>query len=122
MSRQSRQVTYFLGVNVSNTDRRPLDWLQERWGSTVHHNARTGNLSDYYVWQLHGAKAARFLGDIRPYLQIKGPNADNALEFLAFKAQYEGRGQRPTPPEIVAEQKRYYIRARELIPRRRRGN
>jgi hypothetical protein len=112
------RVQYLLHVVVSQNDRRPLDWLCERWnGGVFVVREAQGNWAKAHAWRAVGPTAGRFLADVRPYLQVKAAVADNALEFLAAKTRRSSFGIAGTSPEILAEYDVYYQRHRELVGR-----
>ena len=66
-------------VSITNTDRRPLDWVRARWGGKVYaHNSdlRDGRKLAFH-WTLFGSKAEVFLVAVRPYLIIKAERCDS---------------------------------------------
>src|SRR5512143_1215393 len=68
---------------VAVTDRGLLEWFVARFGgsSTSWHKANSTNRRVYY-WSIRQARALHpFLTAIRPYLVIKGPQADVMLAF-----------------------------------------
>lgn len=52
-------------------------------------NKRFENAKPFWEWQANGKEAARFLESILPYLQIKRPQAELAIEFQSRRI---GRG------------------------------
>lgn len=78
---------YRMHVRVTNTDRRLLDWIAERWGGSVSGPLRNdyGNASGrcraVYQWQVSGDRAAAMLLGVRPFLVLKASQALLAVEF-----------------------------------------
>lgn len=68
---------FHLRVCVVQIDRRPLDWLCERWGGSVS-KRKNGGL---HTWVLSTASAAKFLSDVLPFLIVKRDEAQIAMEF-----------------------------------------
>jgi hypothetical protein len=57
-----------------------MKWFQERWaGSLRHKQERKTNANPAWEWCIVSQQAYVFLDDIRPWLRLKGPQADNAL-------------------------------------------
>jgi hypothetical protein len=56
-----------------------------------------------YAIKLCQSEAARFLQDIRPFLRIKGPQADLAFQFMATFGPHNkrGRGKNGVPEEVA---------------------
>ena len=78
---------YQVHIRVAMTKRESLEKMQQWWGGHLntepykHANNPGGKWSDYYAWQLWTKQAVDFLTRIRPYLVLKRPNADIAIEF-----------------------------------------
>lgn len=70
-------------VQISNTDSRPLLWLQATFGGRISRRGgvRRGVRRECYYWHLMNAKAAEFLKLVRPFCKIKGEQIDAAIEF-----------------------------------------
>jgi hypothetical protein len=77
----SNQPYYRLTVSVVNTDKRIMNWFQERWGGYIVRQQR-GRKHIVYRWYREQIKAGYFLRDILPYLIIKREQAELALAFL----------------------------------------
>lgn len=45
-------------------------------------------------WQANGSAAVSFLTDIRPYIRLKGPQIDLALEFWKRRAEAKARSEK----------------------------
>lgn len=109
-----------LMASVANTNFAIIDWLRERYGGHVTvHRVHGGNARDSARWQIGSRQAAQFLALIRPYLRMKGEQADIAAALQATRTYGKGwsrslpgggKGSLPLPPEIVAE--REVLRAR----------
>lgn len=78
-----------LHVSISQVDRRPLDWIMERFGGTVCAKCRprTEN-NEKPVWQLAMSSVAAqlFLESIYPYLVLKRERVDVAMKFRKLVA------------------------------------
>lgn len=82
-------------VQVLNTRRELIDWLQERWGGSIYQ--RPNNRPNYkpsWTWTIAGQLALKAIADARPYLVLKGPQADLLLTRLprAYPAQEREKG------------------------------
>ena len=92
---------YTLSVSMSQNDRRPLDWLSSRFGGNVRHLVakRSYDKGKYsrYDWSLACTNAAEFLRKVRPWLLVKGDQADIAIQFQNTMT----RKAKPTPPEVI---------------------
>lgn len=105
--RVSAGTRYFrMVVQVCVTDPAPLLKLQERWGGRINtwqSKDPTSKRKRAYYWRLSGNHARKFIKDVRPYLIIKGPAADVALEFWG---RVRPRGKWPrkrlSPEEVAA--------------------
>jgi len=78
-----------LHVTISQTDRRPLEWLMERFGGTLcaKKRPRVEN-NEKPVWQLSLSSIAAqlFLESIYPFLVLKRERVDVALKFRQLVA------------------------------------
>ena len=71
-----------LRVQVSNTSEWLCNWLQFQFGGSVGTlEEATTRHKKCYQWYIAARKAYAFLGEITPYLRIKRPQAELALEF-----------------------------------------
>src|SRR5262245_22759527 len=65
-------------------------WFQERWGGSLRSKPeRKGNAQRAWEWCIVGQQAYAFLDDVRPWLRVKGAQADNALLIRSLR---KGRG------------------------------
>lgn len=75
-----------LVTRVRQVDRRPLDWLQARFGGSVQQailpKAATG-WRPSWDWCLSNRLAVEFLQRVRPFLVLKRDRVDVALRFQA---------------------------------------
>lgn len=84
-------------VQIAQVDRRMLDKMQELFGgSTYLAKARSArrNCQPIFQWYLVCQGALDMLVIIRPYLVVKGEQADIVLEHVM-----PGRGTKPSPAE-----------------------
>lgn len=76
---------YQLRCKVSNTNEWLIQSLRMTWGGHVYRDKRTPNHRACYEWYIVSWQAAIFLEDIYPYLRLKKPQVDVALQFQAQK-------------------------------------
>lgn len=110
-----------LRVNVSNTDRRLLDWLAERFGGTVRVMWRSQqevrpNERVCYSWQRDCRQCREVLEAALPYLISK---REQARVAIAFSSTQKNVGRAGHPPEVVIERERLLDRMAELNARGR---
>ena len=116
---RTTRASIFASVTISQADPYggPLmRWFQERWGGNLRHKSETKTLAnDAWEWCVASRQAYRFLDDIRPWLKIKGSNADNALIIRELRlARGTGNAMTDDEYEVRSEIKR---RANELNKR-----
>jgi hypothetical protein len=71
-----------LGVAISNTDRRVIDWLLDTFkAGAVFTRPAKERRKESYSWSLQSEQAEDFLTLVRPYLIIKGEQADVGFEL-----------------------------------------
>jgi len=72
----------------------PLEKIRSLWGGTLHtrkHHGAAGRPCTTLT--LTGPRAFNFLSDVRPYLMVKGKEADLALSFMQYhRRQVESEG------------------------------
>lgn len=104
--KQGYNYSAFASVTVSQADPHGviLLWFQERWGGSVRNKPEgKTNARNAWEWCIVSQQAYKFLDDVRPYLRIKGPQADNALLLRDLRLA-RGRGNAMTPEEIERRQ------------------
>lgn len=89
-----RGAAYRTMLAVRMTDRGPLDFAARVTGLGKVISARIpkGGKRTPWTWVLWSKQAASVLSAIRPYLLVKGPGADVALEFQAAMRMPGGFG------------------------------
>ena len=110
---------FYYGVVVVavNRDRDVLDWFRGLWsGHVVEMPKPGGNARMSWAWRSPtGVSAEPFLTGIRPWLQIKGPQCDNALAMIqVLKRSRYTLGRRFLPPAWQIEQENHYWRQRQM--------
>lgn len=79
--RKTGKQGWSMNVEVCTTDPRLMMWLKDHFEGAIRRSPRFGNRKDAYAWKLSIRKAALFLQAIRPFLLIKGEQADLAIAF-----------------------------------------
>ena len=71
-----------LKVSMSDKGRAALDSLAATLGGKVNPDREATEVRrESFTWALTGERACALISDLRPYLLVKGPAADVALEF-----------------------------------------
>src|SRR5260370_5358402 len=77
---RSNRFSYGVCVVVCNRDRSVLEWMKTLWGGWVVSLPAQARPRTAWNWRSPTGLSARpFLTGVRPWLRIKGPQADNAL-------------------------------------------
>lgn len=105
---------YMMSVSMSQNDPAALQWLAAKFGG----NARQIKASRSYDkkiyqrwdWSLTCRNAMEFLLLLRPFLKVKGEQADIAIEFQRTMDVRHN----PTPPDVVEKRKELYGRIRAV--------
>ena len=86
------------------------------WVVVVSSSARGNRAKDSWTWRSPtGANAKSFLIGIRPYLRMKHPQCDNALEMIELLTRSRRTlGPHPLPQAWLEEQEKHYWLQREL--------
>jgi len=75
-------------VVVSQVDPRPLQWMQARWGGAIRQlkrrSAARPNDRHAWEWNCSARQCYALLHDIRPWLRVKGEQADNVFRLEAM--------------------------------------
>lgn len=113
-------VHYRLAVMITQADETPLRWFQQRFGGRSYEVANNrSQLTNYprTCWALHfnGQEAASLLQQIEPLLLVKREQVQNALAFIAVKA--DGPRGRKTPADVRARLAALHTRHRQLSSR-----
>jgi hypothetical protein len=74
---------YALYLAVGNTDPRMPQKLCDMFGGSLVNKTRQQVRRPIFEWRVFASNAGRILAEIRPYLVIKGEQADIALAFAA---------------------------------------
>lgn len=99
-----------LHVNIGQSDRRVLDYLQAIWGGNIYvykpaeHRKMT---KEFFQWSIVGTRAHKFILQVRPYLKVRDLVADEALRaYQDHLARMEDNVRereriRDLPPEAI---------------------
>ncbi len=98
-------------ISVANTDRRLIDWIQERFPGAVdlREQRQSHKHKPLYRWTVNGQKGATIISALRPYLVIKAEQAD---VYVALRATI-GNGSALTD-EVREYRESLVLRLREL--------
>lgn len=112
--------TLVLQVGVGNTNPKLTDWLKQTFGGSVYFvNNRHETHKDYYVWRIHGNRAAEILKGILPHLLMKMQQAKLGIEFQEMMHKH-GRqtkgvwGSVSLPPEYFETRRQMKKRMHQL--------
>lgn len=120
-NKKSNRRYHRLDVDIAQKDPRPLFWLHAHFGGRIG-KAPSQLRKGAMHWILHDQAAGNFLEAIRPYLVLKGEQADIALLFRATVSKrglgntrmFGGWGktafQHPSPVNEALEIKRDLLR------------
>lgn len=77
-----RQSSVGVKLFAYNCKRSVLDWMAEITGvgSVTTHSRESAKHAQAYYWQLNGRAVTTLLAEVRPYLRLKGEQADLAIE------------------------------------------
>lgn len=114
--------TYFQArVGIAGTRREPHDFAAARFGGSIHaHTPKNPADRVQFQWVASGRMAAAVILAVRPFLLIKGEQADLTLELQALVQRQFAEikaTQRPpyrVPPEMAAERDRLFVAVRAL--------
>jgi hypothetical protein len=91
--------SYRVGFSLWNSDRDVLEWVEATFGGIIYEQTRRNRKRPYYSWR-GGLKSYRELFTAaRPYMRIKGPQLDLALELLDLAIPRGYRARVPTENE-----------------------
>lgn len=116
-SKGATNPAFLPNVTITMADRQPLDFLTSKWGGRIINKKPHGSNKRemYYMWYLRLNELKEFLLAIRPYLKIKGSQADLLLSYITEAPRKQWS--RSTPPEVVELRQNYYNRMRALNSR-----
>jgi len=97
---ERRSPSYHATLSIANTDRRIIDWLQERWPGYDLRPYTLPSGRTAYRWSVQGDPMRPLLTHVRPWLVAKADQAWVVLEFLAQRTTFPGK--RPVSPEELS--------------------
>lgn len=110
--------TYVGCLRVGNTDKRLIDFLHVTFGEGGVHerkmSATNANWKNCWMWAVTGPAAARAVRAVRPYLRLKGAQADLLLEFVDGFLSFERIGRFGVSPEEETRRENLRQLIREL--------
>ena len=74
-------IGYSLLVDIGQTRRDILEYLQSKAGGSIHHKPSIGNRKQAWCLRIMGKQAQEFVSQLRPYLRVKAEIADVFLTF-----------------------------------------
>lgn len=108
----TKNPTYSLTVNVTNTSRELMDWLVEKFGGRYYQRKHKEGLNwkPTYNWIVNVTKARDLLESIREFLVIKQNRADLGIELINGWV----RNNHGTPQEELERRERIYQEFKRL--------
>ncbi len=106
-----KNITYEFQCAVVNTNEWLCRMLQFMFGGCVVLHPAKGNQRDCWAWQIRAIKAYNFLKTIQPYVILKRPQVDLAIDFHESKSKY---GKYPLTDEELAIREAQYILSGKL--------
>lgn len=86
-------------VSMAQTDIRLCIWMQERFGGRIFsYPARKPGQKGIHHWRIGGPTILDFLSDVRPYLVLKGEQADLVARLYT---ETEFKQRRSLPSDII---------------------
>lgn len=98
-------------LSVANTDKRLIDWIQDRFpaGVDLREQRQSDRHKPLYRWTTNGRKGEEYITAIRPYLVIKAEQADT---YVALRATIGGG--EALSAEVLSEREILVSRLRDL--------
>lgn len=114
---------YGLRVQIGQTEIAAIKWMHETFGGNVTRSRhkisyKSGN-HERWNWTVATGRAAQFLRATRPFLKLKGDEADIAI---AFQASMMITGRQTLPENVVAFRKDCYEEIRAIRHKKRALN
>ena len=106
--------TFAIYVVVANTDIRLISWLKTTFGGKINRGPRkpVPRWKPSFQWRLSARKAEEFLRLVRPFLKLKGDQADIALDIRGLTPR--SWGGKPVPLHILDARNALKVRLQEL--------
>ena len=109
------KLSFYLIVEIGNTDKVLIDWLEDNFGGAVCLDKRSNknpNHKDLYLWRRINKKALSLLEEVVEYLLLKKPQAKIGIEF-SHECHWNFRGRKKSFP-IFNKEKQYWRLMRDL--------
>ena len=120
----NKNLTYSFVIGVANTSIPLHTWLEEIFGGKTYSRKNRENIvikgektkqnKKAYQWHITSHDAIKLLKQIRPYLIIKGAQADLAFEFYNKYMKHPHKGMNGTPLWLLKYAEEYYNKMKEL--------
>ena len=104
-----RGYTLELNVQVTSSDEWLCQWLKFSFGGSLSHSINSAN-NPMWHWIIVARKARDFLELIRPYLRLKKPQADIAIQFQKAKRYGGNKTEGNQLTNLVAVIKKYRVK------------
>lgn len=99
----NKSIAYALQVVVASTDEWLPLWLKFAYGGNIHNEKRYKEYhSPCWAWSISTRQAGEFLKLVLPYLHLKRPQAELAIQFQSRKHNWGGKG-KPQVAKILDE-------------------
>lgn len=121
-ARLGRGVTPYVTLVVANTNRVLIDWLLQTFSGHVWEGKRPGHWKRTWYWEMSSGPFFELIPRVRPYLKLKGGQADLAVQLIrtvgpdVFVGRPGIKG-RMVRPEVVEARKALVAKFRELNKR-----
>ena len=103
MDKHRNWSTFTPYVSVGNTDPTLIDWLLETFGGTVQIFQQNKRWKIAFRWELTGYASIPFIKAVRPYLKLKGKQADLILAFWNIHEKWDVKSGRKSPQGYAKE-------------------
>lgn len=78
----NKSPAYSIAVEVGNTDKRLIDWLEQKFGGgTWFEESKKANWKDKHTWTVTGYNAHKLLSKVKDNLLLKKEQAEIAIRF-----------------------------------------
>ena len=103
---------YQLVVNIANTNEWLVRWIHLNFGGLLYKNRiPAAHYKQVYQWSVSSNKAKFVLESLLPYLKIKKPQAEIALQFQSQKIVNSGGKIKPTEAIALEDAQRILIQS-----------
>uniref|UniRef100_A0A6M3J479 Putative homing endonuclease n=1 Tax=viral metagenome TaxID=1070528 RepID=A0A6M3J479_9ZZZZ len=113
---KKRSIHYKLQIIVVNTNLEILTLFKEQFGGHLYRRIHKGR--EAYYWSMYCQDAEEFVKVILPFLVIKKPQAELALQFQESKKMGKPTPSRPLDQDELDLREAYYQQMKELNARK----